>query len=208
LYDAAPCVRVVDDDASVLKALGRLLRAAGFAVQTFPSPHVFLKEHDATAPGCVLLDLSMPGLNGLQIQRALTVLGDACPIVFITGHGDIASSVSAMKAGAVDFLTKPFDASRLLDAVRAAIAKDRAAREVRAERSSIGVRMAALTPREHEVMAQVCVGRLNKQIAADLGIAEKTVKVHRARVMKKMAAGSVAELVQLVGATRASSAPA
>jgi FixJ family two-component response regulator len=208
LYDAAPCVRVVDDDASVLKALGRLLRAAGFAVRTFPSPQVFLNEHDATAPGCVVLDLSMPGLDGLQIQQTLSRLGDGCPIVFITGHGDIASSVSAMKAGAVDFLTKPFDASRLLDAVRAAVAKDRAARQTRAERSSIGVRMAALTPREREVMAQVCTGRLNKQIAADLGIAEKTVKVHRARVMKKMAAGSVAELVQLVGATRASSAPA
>ena len=207
MYDAAPCVRVVDDDASVLKALGRLLRSAGFAVRTFPSPQVFLNEHDATAPGCVVLDLSMPGMDGLQIQQALGRLGDGCPIVFITGHGDIASSVSAMKAGAVDFLTKPFDASRLLEAVRAAVAKDRAAREVRAERSSIGVRMAALTPREREVMAQVCAGRLNKQIAADLGIAEKTVKVHRARVMKKMAAGSVAELVQLVGATRVSSAP-
>ena len=208
MYDAAPCVRVVDDDASVLKALGRLLRSAGFAVRTFPSPQVFLNEHDATAPGCVVLDLSMPGLDGLQIQQALGRLGDGCPIVFITGHGDIASSVTAMKAGAVDFLTKPFDASRLLEAVRTAVAKDRAAREVRAERSSIGVRMAALTPREREVMAQVCAGRLNKQIAADLGIAEKTVKVHRARVMKKMAAGSVAELVQLVGATRASSAQA
>jgi len=156
----------------------------------------------------VVLDLSMPGLDGLQIQRALTVLGDDCPIVFITGHGDIASSVSAMKAGAVDFLTKPFEAQRLLEAVRTAVAKDRTARAARAERSSIGVRMAALTPREGEVMAQVCAGRLNKQIAADLGIAEKTVKVHRARVMKKMQVSSVAELVQLVGATRASSAPA
>jgi FixJ family two-component response regulator len=205
LFDAAPCVRVVDDDASVLKALGRLLRAAGFAVRTFPSPQVFLNEHDATAPGCVVLDLSMPGLDGLQIQRALTVLGDDCPIVFITGHGDIASSVSAMKAGAVDFLTKPFEAQRLLEAVRTAVEKDRTVRAARAERSSIGARMAALTPREREVMAQVCAGRLNKQIAADLGIAEKTVKVHRARVMKKMGAGSVAELVQLVSATRASS---
>jgi len=191
----------------VLKALGRLLRSAGFEVRTFPSPQVFLNEHDATAPGCVVLDLSMPGLDGLQIQQALSRAGDGCPIVFITGHGDIASSVSAMKAGAVDFLTKPFDASRLLEAVRAAVAKDLAAREARAERSSIGVRMASLTPREREVMAQVCAGRLNKQIAADLGIAEKTVKVHRARVMKKMAVGSVAELVHLVGATRASSAP-
>ena len=208
MYDAAPCVRVVDDDASVLKALGRLLRAAGFAVRTFPSPQVFLNEHDATAPGCVVLDLSMPGVDGLQIQRALSHAGDGCPIVFISGHGDIASSVSAMKAGAVDFLTKPFDAQRLLGAVRTAVEKDRAARATRAERSSIGMRMAALTPREREVMAQVCTGRLNKQIAADLGIAEKTVKVHRARVMKKMVAGSVAELVQLVGATRVSSAPA
>ena len=205
MHDGAPCVRVVDDDAAVLKSLDRLLRSAGFAVTTYPSPRDFLDQHDGTAPGCVLLDLSMPGIDGLQLQAALTRAGDPCPVVFISGHGDIPASVQAMKAGAVDFLTKPFDATQLLVAVRAAVEKDRAVREARAERSSIGARVAALTPREREVMAHVVAGDLNKQIAAELGIAEKTVKVHRARVMKKMGVASVAELVSLVGAARASS---
>ena len=200
----APCVRVVDDDAGVLKSLDRLLRSAGFAVRTFPSSQDFLQQHDGSAPGCVVLDLSMPGLDGLQLQQALTRAGDTCPVIFITGYGDVPTSVRAMKAGAVDFLTKPFDQTQLLAAVRAAIDKDRTARAARAERSSIGVRVAALTPREHQVMAHVVAGHLNKQIAAELGIAEKTVKVHRARVMKKMGVASVAELVSDV--TRASAA--
>jgi FixJ family two-component response regulator len=198
-----PCVRVVDDDAGVLKSLDRLLRSAGFAVRTFPSSQDFLQQHDGTAPGCVVLDLSMPGIDGLQLQQALARAGDSCPVIFITGYGDIPSSVRAMKAGAVDFLTKPFDQKQLLAAVRTAIDKDRSTRAARAERSSIGVRVAALTPREREVMVHVVAGHLNKQIAADLGIAEKTVKVHRARVMKKMGVASVAELVSAV--TRASS---
>jgi FixJ family two-component response regulator len=194
-------VRVVDDDAAVLKALDRLLRSAGFAVRTFPSSLEFLKQHDDDTPGCVLLDLSMPGLDGLKLQQALAVSGDCCPVVFISGHGDVPTSVQAMKAGAVDFLTKPFGREELLTAVRTAVEKDRATREMRAERRSIGARMAVLTPRERQVMLQVVAGRLNKQIAAELGMAEKTVKVHRARVMKKMAVGSVAELVSVVGRT-------
>lgn len=206
MYETVPCVRVVDDDAAVLKSLDRLLRSAGFAVRTFPSPLDFLRQHDGDAPGCVVLDLSMPGLDGLQLQRALASIGDPCPIIFISGYGDVPSSVRAMKGGAVDFLTKPFDQAQLLDAVRKAIDKDRAARAARAERCSVGARVAALTPREREVMAHVVAGHLNKRIAADLCIAEKTVKVHRARVMKKMDVDSVAELVTDV--TKASSAPA
>ena len=199
MYDATPCVRVVDDDAAVLKSLDRLLRAAGFAVRTFPSPQDFLAQHDVDAPGCVVLDLWMPGLDGLTLQQALARWGEFCPVVFISGHGDIPASVQAMKAGAVDFLTKPFDQEQLLAAVRIAIDKDRAARAARDERSSVGARIEALTARERQVMAQVAAGRLNKQIASELGIAEKTVKVHRARVMKKMGVASVAELVRLVG---------
>lgn len=203
MFENTPCVRVVDDDASVLKSLDRLLRAAGFSVRTFPSPQDFLRQHDADAPGCVLLDLSMPGVDGLEVQQLLARIGDPCPVIFITGHGDIPASVQAMKAGAVDFLTKPFDKEQLLAAVRAAIDKDRAARAARAERSSVGQRVAALTPREREVMVRVVAGSLNKQIAADLGIAEKTVKVHRARVMMKMGVASVAELVTTVFSVRA-----
>jgi FixJ family two-component response regulator len=197
-----PCVRVVDDDAAVLKSLDRLLRAAGFAVRTFPSSQEFLDQQDGDAPGCLVLDLAMPGMDGLQLQRALANAGDHCPVIFITGHGDIPASVKAMKAGAIDFLTKPFDQKELLDAVRTAIEKDRTERASRAERSSIGARVAALTPRERQVMAHVVAGHLNKQIAADLAIAEKTVKVHRARVMRKMGTGSIAELVWLVGRMR------
>lgn len=202
MYDTAPCVRVVDDDASVLRSIGRLLRSAGFAVRTFPSSQEFLQQHDADAPGCVVLDLSMPGLNGLQLQQALARSETPCPVIFITGYGDVPASVQAMKAGAVDFLLKPFDQAQLLGAVRIAIDKDRSARAARAERSSLGARVAALTPREREVMAHVVAGRLNKQIAAQLGTAEKTVKVHRARVMKKMGVASVAELVAMVSSVR------
>jgi FixJ family two-component response regulator len=203
VYETVPCVRVVDDDAAVLKSLDRLLRAAGFAVRTFPSPLDFLRQHNGDAPGCVVLDLSMPGLDGLQLQRALACIDDPCPIIFISGYGDVPSSVRAMKGGAVDFLTKPFDQAQLLAAVRAAIDKDRSARAERAARCSLGARVAALTPREREVMAHVVAGHLNKRIAAELHIAEKTVKVHRARVMKKMDVGSVAELVTTVSSIRA-----
>jgi len=202
LSDTEHCVRVVDDDAAVLKSLDRLLRSAGFTVRTFPSSRDFLQHNDDGIPGCVVLDLSMPGLNGLQLQQALASAENPCPVIFITGNGDIPSSVRAMKAGAVDFLTKPFDQAQLLGAVRLAIDKDRSARAVRAERSSLGARVAALTPREREVMAHVIAGRLNKQIAAALGTAEKTVKVHRARVMKKMGVDSVAELVAKVSLAR------
>jgi FixJ family two-component response regulator len=197
-----PCVSVVDDDALVRRALGRLLQSAGFAVQTFGSARDFLAHPTEQAPGCIVVDLSMPDLNGLELQRALAGSIDPRPVVFISGQGSITSSVDAMKAGAVDFLTKPIDETTLLGAVRAAIEKDRAAREVRASRAAIEARLATLTPREHDVLQLVVAGRLNKQIGAELGTAEKTVKVHRARMMRKMQVDSLADLVRIWTLTR------
>ena len=195
------CISVVDDDALVLRSLDRLLRSAGFAVRTFPSSQAFLAD-GADVPGCVVLDLSMPGLNGLELQQALARAADARPVIFISGRGDLESGVAAMKAGAVDFLVKPCDEAALLAAVRSAVAKDRAARVARDERSSLGERLAALTPREREVLDRVVHGKLNKQIAAELGTAEKTIKVHRARMMRKMGVDSLAGLVQVWTAIR------
>ena len=199
------CVSVVDDDALVLRSLDRLLSSAGFAVRTFPSPQAFLAQAGGD-PGCVVIDLSMPGLSGLEVQQALARLADARPVVFISGRGDVASSVEAMKAGAVDFLLKPVEGEKLVAAVRCAMEKDRVARVVREELSLIGGRLAELTPREREVLAGVVEGKLNKQIAAELGTAEKTVKVHRARMMRKMGVGSLAGLVRAWTAIRDTSA--
>jgi len=189
-------VAIVDDDLLVLKSLDRLLRSAGFNVETFSSPREFLRQEGQGARGCVVMDLSMPELNGLELQQALAASADARPVVFISGNGDVPASVSAMKAGAVDFLTKPLDQGKLLDAVRAAIEKDRAGREKRAEQAGVVSRLATLTLREKQVLSRVVTGRLNKQIAAELGTAEKTIKVHRARMMRKMQVDSVAELVR------------
>jgi FixJ family two-component response regulator len=190
-------VFVVDDDPSVLRALTRLLAAAGFEARGFPSPAAFLEQHDPAIPGCLVLDVALPGLDGLQLQQALTISGCARPIVFITGRGDIPTSVRAMKSGAVDFLTKPVDDEELLAAVRNAIGIDRRARMAQVELDALGQRLASLTPREREVLAHVVTGRLNKQIAADLGTVEKTIKVHRGRIMAKMAARSLADLVRI-----------
>jgi FixJ family two-component response regulator len=192
-----PTVFIVDDDAAVRKGLSRLLRSAGLAVATFASPREFLDRHDPNAPGCLVLDVAMPGLNGLELQQALIAGGHELAIVFLTGHGDIPMSVQAMKSGAVDFLTKPVNDDDLLTAVRVAIEKDRLQRQARSELADIQHRLATLTPREHEVLQHLITGQLNKQIAADLGTVEKTIKVHRARVLEKMQVRSVAELVHL-----------
>lgn len=192
-----PIVFLVDDDPGILKALSRLLRAEGYTVRAFNSAEEFLLAHDPVAPGCVVLDMRMPNIDGLALQQALLASGSERFMIFITGHGDIAASVQAMKAGAVDFLTKPFHDEDFLAAVRCAIAKDEHARKVRLELQSIRWRMESLTPREHQVLEHVVAGRLNKQIAADLGIAEKTIKVHRARAMEKMGVASLAELVRM-----------
>ena len=195
---AAPAVFIVDDDPSVRKATRRVLQAAGLDARTFASADEYLASYDPDAPGCLVLDLTMPGLNGLELQHALVSRGGAPAIVFMSGNADIPASVEAMKGGAVEFLVKPVDANALVNAVQSAMEKDRAQRGERALRRQVTDRIATLTPREKEVMHGVVRGKLNKQIAADLGAAEKTIKVHRARVMQKMQVDSVAELVQAV----------
>jgi len=190
-------VFVVDDEISVRRALSNLLRAAGLKVATFDSAQAFLECYDPRAPGCLVLDLAMPGLNGLELQEALAAKGSPLPIIFLTGQGDLPSGLKAMKRGAVDFLGKPVDAAELIPAVRGAIEKDRLARRADEELTEIRRRLASLTPREYEVLCHVVSGKLNKQIAADIGTVEKTVKVHRARVMEKVKAGSLAELVRM-----------
>lgn len=195
--DASATVFLVDDDPSVLRALSRLLQAAGHQVSTFRSSEAFLAAHDPATPGCVVLDLAMPGLNGLELQKALAESGCRRPIVFVTGRGDVPSSVRAMKAGAVDFLTKPVSEEDLLAAIQRAIEQDRLMRQARAELQAIAERFSTLTPREREVLQHVVAGRLNKQIAANLGTVEKTIKVHRSRVMEKMGVHTVADLVRM-----------
>ena len=198
----APFVNVVDDDALVLRSLGRLLRSAGFAVRTFPSSEEFLSKTQSGEPGCLVLDLTMPGVNGLDLQAQLARTGNECPVVFLSGNADISQSVKAMKAGAVDFLTKPVDREKLLAAVRIAIGKDVNARAARQARDAIASRLAALTPREQEVLAGVVAGKLNKQIADDLGIGLRTVKAYRAQLMEKLGVSSAAELGRLAGELR------
>ena len=192
-----PTVFVVDDDGAIRKAVSRLLRSAGIAVAIFESPTEFLEQYDPNMPGCLVLDLAMPGFDGLQLQTALGEKGSILPIIFLSGHGDVSKSVQAMKCGAFDFLTKPVNAKNLLPVTRAAIERDAVARRERAELSEIRARVDTLTPRERELLEHVVAGKLNKQIACDLGITEATVKMHRARVMAKMKVQSVAELTRL-----------
>jgi FixJ family two-component response regulator len=200
-----PIVFVVDDDLSVRKAIERVLRAAGLAVSAHASAQDYLERYDPNAPGCLVLDLAMPGFSGLDLQDALAARGGAPPIIFLTGRAAVPDSVRAMKHGAVEFLTKPVDERTLIDAIRNALEKDRMDRLRRAELAEIQQRLATLTPRETEVLSYVVSGKLNKQIAAELGTVEKTIKVHRARVMEKMQVRSLAALVQL--ATRAGIMP-
>jgi FixJ family two-component response regulator len=192
-----PTVFIVDDYAPVRRSISRLLRAAGFAVAVFASAEEFLAKYDPQTLGCLLLDVAMPTLNGLELQSILAQTGSLLPIIFLTGTSGIPQSVRAMKHGASDFLTKPVNDEELLAAVRVAIEKHRALRREQAELSEIRGRLATLTPREREVLEYVVTGKLNKQIAGDLGTVEQTVKVHRARIMEKMRVRSVAELVRL-----------
>jgi FixJ family two-component response regulator len=190
-----PVVYLVDDDPDVLKALKRLLASEGFRVSPSPSTQDFLAAYDPARPGCIVLDIAMPGMTGLELQVLLQDRGIDCPVVFLTGHGDIPSSVRAMKAGAVDFLTKPVDADALLEAVRRGVARDAAAHEATSERQCAQALLDTLTPRERELVPYLLTGRLNKQIATDLGVAEKTIKVHRSRVMHKLGVRSPVELL-------------
>ncbi len=193
----SPTVFVVDDYAPVRSAVSRLLRAAGFAVAAFASPAKFLAQYDPHTPGCLVLDLDMPAVHGLDLQRILATKGSVLPIIFLTGHGDIPKSVQAMKRGASDFLTKPVNDKDLLAAVRVAIERDALGRREQAKLSEICARLDTLTPREREVLEHVVAGKLNKRIAGDLGVTEATIKMHRARVMAKMKVQAVADLVRL-----------
>lgn len=197
MNDTRGIVFVVDDDAAVLKSMARILHAADIETRTFQSPAEFLGQHDPEIPGCALFDIAMPSLDGLQLQEALLEHGIERPVIFVTGQGDIPMSVRAMRAGAVDFLTKPVKAEHLLGAVTRAFERDALMRRSRGVRCSIEARIAQLTPREREVLTHVVAGRLNKQIAGDLGTVEKTIKVHRGRMMAKMGVRTVADLVRV-----------
>jgi len=189
-------VFVIDDDLSIRKSLARLLSAEGFVVETFDSADSFLHSYLRDRPGCIVVDLQMPGIDGLELQSRLKEVDCYLPTVFISGHGSIPSTVKAMKEGAVDFLTKPVEDRDLLAAIGRALDQDRSQRYRRREIADVDQRYAGLTPREKEVFSHIVVGMLNKEVAAQMGISEKTVKVHRARVMEKMEADSLAELVR------------
>jgi FixJ family two-component response regulator len=197
-HQGAPIIYLVDDDPSFLRALSRRLRAADYQVETFGSAEEFLTRRRSDAAGCAVLDLQMPGPGGLELQEALAQAEEPLPVVFLTAHGDISSSVHAMKRGAVDFLTKPVRGDELLDAVQRALARGAAARETQRQKREWGARYESLTPREREVFALVVKGLLNKQIADVLGARERTVKAHRAQVMRKMGVQSPAELGRAV----------
>ena len=199
MTEAEPIVFVVDDDPSVRTSTERLVRSAGFKVKTFASAAEFLAGPRPEGPACLVLDVRLPGRSGLDLQRELAESGMQIPIIFMTGHGDIPMSVRAMKAGAVEFLTKPYRKNALLEAIRASIERDRASRKERLEAGALRSRYEQLTPREREVMALVVTGLLNKQIAGELATSERTIKFHRAHIMEKMEAESLAELVRMAG---------
>ena len=198
MSEPEPIVFVVDDDLSVRRSTERLIRSIGLEVQTFASAREFLKNPPPARPACLVLDVRMPGLSGMDLQRELTQSGIHIPIIFITAHGDIPMSVRAMKAGATEFLTKPFRSRNLLEAIRAAIHRDRKALKDRSEIEELRQRYERLTPREREVLPLVAAGLLNKQVAGKLATTERTIKFHRAHIMKKACAESVADLVRMV----------
>jgi FixJ family two-component response regulator len=197
MTDSDATVFVVDDDESIREALKSLIGSVGLPVETFATAQEFLESRGGDVPGCLVLDVRLPGLSGLDLQRELTNVNIYTPIIFLTGHGDIPMTVRAMKAGAVEFLTKPFRDQDLLDAIQQALERDRTAREERIEKDELRARYDSLTPRESEVMRIVITGLLNKQIAAELGTSEVTIKLHRAQVMQKMRADSLADLVRM-----------
>ena len=197
MTEAQAIVFVVDDDEGMRQSLKNLTGSVGLRVEAFASAQEFLRSKVIDVPGCLVLDVRLPGLSGLDLQKRIADAGIAIPIIFITGHGDIPMTVRAMKAGAVEFLTKPFRDQDLLDAIQQALERDRIAREQRAEIEELRGRLDSLTPREREVMGLVVAGLLNKQIAGELGTSETTIKIHRHQVMEKMGAGSLAELVRM-----------
>jgi FixJ family two-component response regulator len=197
MTEADAIVFVVDDDESVRQSLKNLIGSVGLKVQAFASAQEFLRSKLTDVPGCLVLDVRLPGLSGLDLQKRMVEAGMEMPIIFITGHGDIPMTVRAIKAGAVEFLTKPFRDQDLLDAIQQALERDRVAREHRGKIEELRSRFDSLTPREREVMGLVVAGLLNKQIAGELGTSETTIKIHRHQVMEKMGAGSLAELVRM-----------
>ena len=197
MSDSSPTVLLVDDDPAVRKALSRVLREEGWNVEVFESAEAFLVRADHVADGCLVLDVTMPGLDGLELQQRLIQTGKAMPIVFVTGYGDIPMTVRALKAGASDFLTKPVAAEALLRAVRAAIEQGASVRRARAATAKLRQRYDGLTPREREVLTLLVTGALNKQVAATLGVVEQTIKFHRAQIMERMEAKTVAELMHI-----------
>jgi FixJ family two-component response regulator len=197
MNDLAPTVFIVDDDPSMLKALVRLMRSTGLNATAFASPQEFLDNHDQNAPGCLVLDVAMPHFNGLELHQMLVAQGCELPVIFLTGHGDIPMSVRAIKQGAVDFFTKPVDDNDLIEAIHDAIEKDQIARRAHANLLELQQRLATLIPREREVLKHVVSCKRNRQIAAELGTAEQTIKIHRASLMKKLKAESLADLMKL-----------